>query len=103
MLRTVRKLLISKPMSHEKLVDQLQTGGVPVSLDSCRYCSDPCEDGHDDYPNKFDVDTESQLIGTVKPYNLQVHIIQTDSASVKIVPLLFISAVCDIDGQNRLG
>lgn len=28
--------------------------------------------GHESYPNKFDVDMKTQLLGTVKPYHRQV-------------------------------
>lgn len=63
----------------------LESNGVPtISLvDACAGCahSDDCNgDGHEEheefelgsYPNKFDIDFESQLGGTTKPYGRQV-------------------------------
>ncbi|RDX55502.1 Sucraseferredoxin-like protein [Lentinus brumalis] len=50
---------------------QLQAAEVPVSDASCRGCADPCDEGHDEYP-KFDVDMETEMLGSVKPYGRQI-------------------------------
>ncbi|KZS97776.1 Sucraseferredoxin-like protein [Sistotremastrum niveocremeum HHB9708] len=51
--------------------DQLESHCVPVSKDACRYCPDPCDEGHDEYPARFDIDTTSDMFGSVKPYHRQ--------------------------------
>ncbi|PIL37050.1 hypothetical protein GSI_00742 [Ganoderma sinense ZZ0214-1] len=56
-------------MDHTKT--QLQDADIPVSDAPCRGCADPCDEGHDEYP-KFDVDHETQMLGSVKPYGRQV-------------------------------
>lgn len=52
----------------------LEVNGIPiVSLeDACVTCQVPCELGS--FPNKFDVDLESQMNGSTKPYFRQVNI-----------------------------
>lgn len=72
----------------------LQGADIPVSDVPCRGCADPCDEGvsihskpiislelptnsdalpsgHDEFP-KFDVDHETQLLGSMKPYGRQV-------------------------------
>ncbi|KAI1795131.1 Sucraseferredoxin-like protein [Ganoderma leucocontextum] len=62
--------------------NQLQEADIPVSDAPCRGCADPCDEGsypltlvlslgHDEYPN-FDVDHETQMLGSIKPYGRQV-------------------------------
>ncbi|KAG6886078.1 hypothetical protein C0993_004068 [Termitomyces sp. T159_Od127] len=41
-------------------------------LADCRNCAEPCEEGHDSYPGRLTIDTDSPLLGTVKPYRRQV-------------------------------
>ncbi|KAF7318849.1 hypothetical protein HMN09_00220400 [Mycena chlorophos] len=53
---------------HNHLVDD----GVPVSDAPCRGCADPCEEGHPEFPDRFKVDMESQMIGSVRPYRRQI-------------------------------
>ncbi|EJD01408.1 uncharacterized protein FOMMEDRAFT_89285 [Fomitiporia mediterranea MF3/22] len=58
---------------HDPLAAQeLQNAGVPVSEASCRTCADPCDEGHEEYAKRFDVDMESEMRGSVKPYRRQV-------------------------------
>jgi hypothetical protein len=57
---------------EEKLAADLQDAGVPVSLDPCRSCADPCDVGHLEYPRLFDIDSVSDMLGSVKPYLRQV-------------------------------
>ncbi|KAH9951699.1 Sucraseferredoxin-like protein [Amylocystis lapponica] len=49
----------------------LRAASVPVSEADCRSCANPCDEGHDEYP-KFDVDMESQILGSMKPYARQL-------------------------------
>ncbi|KAF7360233.1 hypothetical protein MVEN_00752100 [Mycena venus] len=50
----------------------LTASGVPVSEADCRACSDPCEDGHGEYPPRFTVDMETQMLGSVRPFRRQI-------------------------------
>ncbi|CDO71319.1 hypothetical protein BN946_scf184908.g76 [Trametes cinnabarina] len=73
-MSTFRKLK-ALALGHNTDVDhtaaQLQAAAVPVSDAPCRGCADPCDEGHDEYP-KFDVDMESEMLGSVKPYARQI-------------------------------
>ncbi|OBZ70092.1 Altered inheritance of mitochondria protein 32 [Grifola frondosa] len=55
-----------------KTAADLQAASIPVSEAECRGCANPCDEGHEEYPAKFDVDLESELLGSVKPYSRQV-------------------------------
>ncbi|KAJ1308510.1 hypothetical protein OPQ81_004214 [Rhizoctonia solani] len=59
-------------LSVEELGSKLDSAGVPSTLDPCRACADPCELGHEEWPNRFDVDLSSDMLGSVKPYGRQV-------------------------------
>ena len=59
-------------LSVEELGSKLDSAGVPYTLDSCRGCADPCDLGHEEWPNRFDVDLSSDMLGSVKPYGRQV-------------------------------
>ncbi|CCL99435.1 uncharacterized protein FIBRA_01453 [Fibroporia radiculosa] len=50
----------------------LQAASIPVSEADCRNCANPCDQGHDEYPSRFDVDMETQMLGSVKPYARQL-------------------------------
>jgi len=55
----------------------LEANGVPViSLaDACAACETPCDlGGFGSFPTKFDVDLESQMNGSTKPYFRQVNV-----------------------------
>jgi hypothetical protein len=56
------------------LAQRLVDVGVPASLEDCRGCEDPCEDEmggasitHVSYGKNFDVDWDSELLGSAKP------------------------------------
>ncbi|KAI6047120.1 Sucrase/ferredoxin-like-domain-containing protein [Pisolithus marmoratus] len=51
--------------------DVLKFMDVPVTDADCRFCPDPCDQDHDDVP-KMNIDTESDLLGSVKPFRRQV-------------------------------
>ncbi|EJD37715.1 hypothetical protein AURDEDRAFT_92231 [Auricularia subglabra TFB-10046 SS5] len=51
---------------------KLSSLSVPVTNDPCRSCADPCDDHHGEYPSRFEVDMESELLGTVQPLHRQV-------------------------------
>lgn len=79
-LRKLQAYMLGKrDPETEELCGQLRASSVPVSAADCRTCSDPCDLGHDAYPSRFDIDWESQMLGTVKPYNRQI-IISTGKA-----------------------
>ncbi|KZV64844.1 hypothetical protein PENSPDRAFT_690430 [Peniophora sp. CONT] len=52
----------------------LEAAGVPVSLADCRNCPNPCEEDHEEYPKRIEamIDTESEMLGSVKPYRRQI-------------------------------
>jgi hypothetical protein len=66
------KSLVLKKTPQDKIVSDLQEACVPVSTDACRTCANPCDVGHLEYPPKFNVDTASDMLGSVKPYMRQV-------------------------------
>ncbi|KAL0949559.1 hypothetical protein HGRIS_009608 [Hohenbuehelia grisea] len=65
-------MLLGHTSNPEKLYAELESSSVPVSTADCRTCLDPCDLGHQSYPRKFDVDMETQLLGSVKAYRRQV-------------------------------
>ncbi|CAE6516054.1 unnamed protein product [Rhizoctonia solani] len=64
--------LVRSPPQVEELGSKLDSAGVPFTLDPCRACADPCDLGHEEWPNRFDVDLSSDMLGSVKPYGRQV-------------------------------
>lgn len=50
----------------------LKTADVPVSTADCRSCAHPCDQDHDDFSNRLDIDMDSDMLGSVKPYRRQV-------------------------------
>jgi hypothetical protein len=78
---------MAKSLDPEQIVPWLENASIPISSADCRTCADPCQDGifyiltpapsltifpgHDEFPSTFDVDIESTLLGTVKPYRRQ--------------------------------
>ncbi|KAG1892706.1 Sucrase/ferredoxin-like-domain-containing protein [Suillus subluteus] len=50
----------------------LETANVPVTTAECRSCADPCDQDHDDFPSRMDIDMDSDMLGSVKPYRRQV-------------------------------
>ncbi|KAK7060322.1 hypothetical protein VNI00_001087 [Paramarasmius palmivorus] len=90
-LRRFKATVLGHDTSVDSIKAQLGQGGIPITEADCRSCSDPCEEGHEPYPGRFDVDMETQMLGSVKPYHRQVlspHISTTciQSASTPIPP-----------------
>ncbi|KAJ6447950.1 Sucrase/ferredoxin-like-domain-containing protein [Mycena vulgaris] len=72
-LRKVKAWALGHELNPDTIRNQLSTLAVPVSTADCRTCSDPCEDGHADYPTKwFAVDMETQMLGSVRPFRRQI-------------------------------
>ena len=90
--RKVVALALGHNTDMDQTKAQLQEADIPVSDAPCRGCADPCDEGeristssacvvesyacvrdigHDEYP-KFDVDHETEMLGSVKPYGRQV-------------------------------
>jgi hypothetical protein len=60
----------------ETLAKSLEEASVPITLDSCRACPNPCDDDAEDYHHeewpRMEIDTSSDMLGSVKPYYRQV-------------------------------
>ncbi|KAI0774168.1 Sucrase/ferredoxin-like-domain-containing protein [Fomes fomentarius] len=69
--RKLKALALGHNLDMNQTSHQLQAASVPVSEAPCRGCADPCDEGHDEYP-KFDVDHETEMLGSVKPYGRQI-------------------------------
>ncbi|CAL1700922.1 unnamed protein product [Somion occarium] len=65
------KEIVLGPSEAELSPDKFEEAAIPVSTGGCRYCSDPCDQGHEEYPDRLDIDMESQMLGSVKPYRRQ--------------------------------
>lgn len=74
-LRSVKAAVLRHNTDADATAAVLKEGQVPVSEDPCRACADPCDEGHDEYPARFDVDMETQMLGSMKPYARQVRLI----------------------------
>ncbi|KAG2370036.1 Sucrase/ferredoxin-like-domain-containing protein [Suillus spraguei] len=55
-----------------KVYQNLKTADVPVTTAECRSCADPCDQDHDDFSSRLDIDMDSDMLGSVKPYRRQV-------------------------------
>ncbi|KAF7433289.1 hypothetical protein PC9H_005239 [Pleurotus ostreatus] len=71
-IRRLQAMLLGHNVSPEKLYAELEASSIPVSTADCRTCQDPCDEGHLSYGRRFDVDMETQLLGSIKPYRRQV-------------------------------
>ncbi|GAA5923606.1 sucrase/ferredoxin-like domain-containing protein [Sporobolomyces koalae] len=78
----------SRPSPSDSILSQLEARAVPIEklLDACKACTDNCdedEDDHDDepesYPRGFDVDLDSDMLGSFKGFARQV-VISTGKA-----------------------
>ncbi|KAJ7283856.1 hypothetical protein C8J57DRAFT_1447833 [Mycena rebaudengoi] len=60
----------------QDIYSQLSASGVPVTSADCRTCPNPCEEGHSEYPDNFfkvkDTDSNSEMLGSVKPFRRQI-------------------------------
>ncbi|KAF8916766.1 Sucrase/ferredoxin-like-domain-containing protein [Mucidula mucida] len=70
-LRRGLALVLGQDNTLQGLHAELEASSVPVTYAQCRACPDPCDEGHEAYP-KFDVDMESHMLGTVRPYRRQI-------------------------------
>lgn len=71
-LRRLKAYVLGGNPSPEELRTQLEDLDVPVTDADCRSCPNPCTTGHENYPGRFNVDMESQMFGSVRPYHSQV-------------------------------
>ncbi|KAI5123431.1 hypothetical protein M0805_006136 [Coniferiporia weirii] len=74
-LHLARKLaatVLGHDPADPKALRELEEAGVPVTDADCRACADPCDQGHEDFARRFDVDLETEMRGSVKPYRRQV-------------------------------
>ncbi|KAJ7858730.1 Sucrase/ferredoxin-like-domain-containing protein [Mycena leptocephala] len=73
-LRKLKAWVLNHELNTDNIRTKLSASAVPVSAADCRTCSDPCEAGHGDYPTRFKVDMETQMLGSVRPFRRQIHI-----------------------------
>ncbi|KAJ7202988.1 Sucrase/ferredoxin-like-domain-containing protein [Mycena haematopus] len=71
-LRKLRAWVFNHELNPDNIRAQLSASAIPVSSADCRTCSDPCEEGHGDYPGRFTIDMETQMLGTVRPFHRQI-------------------------------
>ncbi|KAJ4472257.1 Sucrase/ferredoxin-like-domain-containing protein [Lentinula aciculospora] len=71
-LRHLKNSIFGAGLTLEALQAQLDAVAVPFTDVDCRTCPNPCDEGHQSYPNKFSVDMESTMFGSVKPYHRQI-------------------------------
>ncbi|KAI0092087.1 Sucrase/ferredoxin-like-domain-containing protein [Irpex rosettiformis] len=71
-LRSVKAAVLGHNTNINATATLLKEGHVPISEDPCRGCADPCDEGHDEYPARFDIDMETQLLGSMKPFARQL-------------------------------
>ncbi|KAJ7174148.1 Sucrase/ferredoxin-like-domain-containing protein [Mycena crocata] len=70
--RRFQAWLFNHELNPDNIRSHLSASAVPVSTSDCRTCSNPCEEGHTDYPARFKVDMETQMLGSVDPFRRQV-------------------------------
>jgi len=70
-LKSLITAVMPAPPTTEQLAARLEKCSVPVSLDPCRTCADPCDIGHAEYPRLF-VDHMTDMLGSVRAYGRQV-------------------------------
>ncbi|KAJ7204800.1 Sucrase/ferredoxin-like-domain-containing protein [Mycena pura] len=73
-LRRLKAWVLNHELDPDHIRAQLTAAAVPVSEAECRTCADPCEDGHAEYPSRFKVDMETQMLGSVRPFRRQIMI-----------------------------
>ncbi|OAX40649.1 hypothetical protein K503DRAFT_714071 [Rhizopogon vinicolor AM-OR11-026] len=67
----LKAFVFGSPNGQEVYQD-LKAADVPVTTADCRSCAEPCDQDHDEYPSKLDIDMDSDMLGSVKPYRRQV-------------------------------
>ncbi|KAG2151990.1 Sucrase/ferredoxin-like-domain-containing protein [Suillus cothurnatus] len=58
--------------SGPEIFQTLKTADVPVTTAECRSCADPCDQDHDEFCSRLDIDMDSDMLGSVYPYRRQV-------------------------------
>ncbi|KAI0952178.1 hypothetical protein AcV7_008063 [Taiwanofungus camphoratus] len=71
-MSSLRRLKAYMMGGNNDPTDDLKTASIPVSERDCRSCANPCDEGHEEYPSRLDVDMETQMLGSVKPYSRQL-------------------------------
>ncbi|KAJ7117385.1 Sucrase/ferredoxin-like-domain-containing protein [Mycena crocata] len=71
-LRKLRALVLGLDDPPDNIYATLSASGIPVASADCRTCPNPCDEGHSEYPRRFYVDTESTMLGSVKPFRRQI-------------------------------
>ncbi|KDQ20689.1 hypothetical protein BOTBODRAFT_26706 [Botryobasidium botryosum FD-172 SS1] len=71
MLKSLITAVMPTHPTAEQLGARLEKCSVPVSLDPCRTCADPCDIGHAEYPKHF-LNLASDMFGSVRAYGRQV-------------------------------
>ncbi|KAF7316481.1 hypothetical protein MIND_00167200 [Mycena indigotica] len=71
-LRRLKAWALGHELDPQNIKTQLVNAQVPITDAPCRGCADPCEDGHPEYPERFKVDMETQMLGSVYPYRRQI-------------------------------
>ncbi|TFK55892.1 hypothetical protein OE88DRAFT_1622269 [Heliocybe sulcata] len=70
--RKLKSMILGQTPDTEGNRHAFEAAHIPLSSADCRSCADPCDQGHDEYPKKFDVDRETQMLGSVKPFRRQI-------------------------------
>ncbi|KAJ6599299.1 Sucrase/ferredoxin-like-domain-containing protein [Mycena vulgaris] len=71
-LRKLRALVLGQDGPPDNIYSTLTASGIPVASVDCRTCANPCEEGHSEYPRRFSIDMDSQMLGSVKPFRRQI-------------------------------
>ncbi|KAH7887956.1 Sucrase/ferredoxin-like-domain-containing protein [Phlebopus sp. FC_14] len=94
----------SCPEDPQKVFDDLKAADVPVAEADCRACPHPCDRDHDDFTTRINVDMDSDMLGSVKPYRRQV-IISTGQSDwhkeVTEAEDTFAALLCSTDDKLR--
>ncbi|KAF7301470.1 hypothetical protein MIND_00712400 [Mycena indigotica] len=72
-LRRLRALVLGESeLEPHNIHTSLSASGIPITTVDCRSCSNPCEEGHSEYPRRFTIDYDSTLLGSMKPFRRQI-------------------------------
>ncbi|PPQ95474.1 hypothetical protein CVT26_008502 [Gymnopilus dilepis] len=71
-IKSLHSLVFGRQDDQDNLCRTLRASDVPVTTADCRACADPCDLGHEAYPRRFDIDMDTQMLGSVKPYHRQI-------------------------------
>ncbi|EPQ59395.1 hypothetical protein GLOTRDRAFT_136275 [Gloeophyllum trabeum ATCC 11539] len=77
--RKFKSIILGQSPDTDANRPAFDAANIPLATADCRSCADPCDKGacllvlrHDEYPKRFDVDRESQMLGSVKPFRRQI-------------------------------